>query len=318
MVGTATEHRCLRLTPGLLLTLLLAVDCHALFRPVERGPCQAKNPFGPGFSDGVCMPMGKCKETLHGIFRLNFPVVCGFELLSPIVCCPIMNGPAGHGSRESRAPNPLGFLGGIFGNVPGSTNPGPGAGGPFGPYGLNIPGVNSFEDYLDFLGFLPPGQGVGGHNGGGPVHQGFPQDYGKHTGNGQGQHPGVGPHQPDSFGGQNGRPLPGNQGPNTGLRHPDSFAGHNGRPGTGDQGHSSGVEPHNQGSPGGHGRPTRGGQGQGAGSPPQHQGSQGSHKMPKPTDQGKAMAGQPCRQKECPPQDPDDYIHLIDPRSGKP
>ncbi|XP_040357640.2 protein pygopus isoform X2 [Ixodes scapularis] len=251
MVGTASEHRCLRLTPGLLLTLLLAVDCHALFRPVERGPCQAKNPFGPGFSDGVCMPMVKCKETLHGIIRLNFPVVCGFELLTPIVCCPIMNGPAGH-------------------------------------------------------------------NGGGPVHQGFPQDYGKHTGNGQGQHPGVRPHQPDSFGGHNGRPLPGDQGPNTGPRHPDSFGGHNGRPGTGDQGHSSGVEPHNQGSPGGHGRPTRGGQGQGSGSPPQHQGSQGSHKMPNPTDQGNAMAGQPCRQKECPPQDPDDYIHLIDPRRGKP
>ncbi|CAN8002949.1 unnamed protein product [Ixodes pacificus] len=162
MVGTASEHRCLRVTPGLLLTLLLAVDCHALFRPVERGPCQAKNPFGPGFSDGVCMPMGKCKETLRGIIRLNFPVVCGFELLSPIVCCPIMNGPTGHGPRESRAPNPLGFLGGIFGNIPGSSNPGPGAGGPFGPYGLNIPGVHSFEGYLDFLGFLPPGQGVGG------------------------------------------------------------------------------------------------------------------------------------------------------------
>lgn len=50
MVGTASEHRCLRLTPGLLLTLLLAVDCHALFRP---GQCAASSPRGSRRSQGL-------------------------------------------------------------------------------------------------------------------------------------------------------------------------------------------------------------------------------------------------------------------------
>lgn len=80
-----------------LATLGLDFGCEAhLLGPVERGPCQAKNPLGRGFLDGTCMPLLKCKQTLRGIIRLNFPVICGIEVVRPIVCCPIM-GPRGGG-----------------------------------------------------------------------------------------------------------------------------------------------------------------------------------------------------------------------------
>ncbi|XP_077519706.1 uncharacterized protein LOC144129428 isoform X4 [Amblyomma americanum] len=122
--------RVLLLSVGLLaLGSNLRCDAHILGK-VERGPCQAKNPFGRGFLDGTCMPLVKCKQTLRGIIRLNFPVVCGIELLSPIVCCPHMHGP----HRQA---------------------------GPFGPYGVNIPGVNSFEDYVRFLGLPHQGHDFG-------------------------------------------------------------------------------------------------------------------------------------------------------------
>ncbi|CAN7937714.1 unnamed protein product, partial [Ixodes hexagonus] len=278
---------------------------------VERGPCQAKNPFGPGFSDGACMPMSKCKETLRGIVRLNFPVVCGVEILTPIICCPLMSGEYLHGPGQNRESNPLNFLGGLFGKIPGSSKPGAQGEGPFGPYGLNIPGVHSFEGYLDFLGFLPPGQGVGGPDfGGGPSHQGFPGGHGVQPGNNQGQTTGVRPHNQDTLGGQNGRPTTGDQGNHTAFGASCIHGLHVTSHGSG--GKNTGQRQPHQGSPGGSGRPSTEGQGQGSGSRPQHQGSQGSHKVPTTMNQGKA-----CGQAECPPQDSDDIIHLIDPRTGR-
>lgn len=117
-----------------LVTLGLDFACEAhLLGPVERGPCQAKNPLGRGFLDGTCMPLLKCKQTLRGIIRLNFPVICGIEVVRPIVCCPIM-APRGGGGVQV---------------------------GPFGPYGVNIPGVNSFDDYMRFLGLSPHGPNFG-------------------------------------------------------------------------------------------------------------------------------------------------------------
>ncbi|KAH6935128.1 hypothetical protein HPB50_003494 [Hyalomma asiaticum] len=137
-------------------------EAYVTTHKVERGPCQAKNPLGRGFLDGTCMPLIKCKQTLRGIIRLNFPVICGFELLRPIVCCPNM-GHSAHGSGgtgDFRNPlDPYNVLDDIFKNIPGLGpavgGPHAGAIGPFGPYGVNIPGVNSFEDYMRFLG-LPP------------------------------------------------------------------------------------------------------------------------------------------------------------------
>ncbi|XP_065283117.1 proline-rich proteoglycan 2-like isoform X5 [Dermacentor albipictus] len=139
-----------------LLALGSDPGCDAHFLgTVERGPCQAKNPLGRGFLDGTCMPMIKCKETLRGIIRLNFPVICGFELLRPIVCCPNMGRPAS------------GSGGGGGGGAPV---------GPFGPYGVNIPGVNSFEDYTRFLGLPPQGHNFGAIPGREPQvpHQPYP------------------------------------------------------------------------------------------------------------------------------------------------
>ncbi|XP_065283118.1 actin nucleation-promoting factor WAS-like isoform X6 [Dermacentor albipictus] len=120
-----------------LLALGSDPGCDAHFLgTVERGPCQAKNPLGRGFLDGTCMPMIKCKETLRGIIRLNFPVICGFELLRPIVCCPNMGRPAsgsgggGGGGAPGDIRNPLdpfNVLDDIFKGIPGL---GPAVGGP--------------------------------------------------------------------------------------------------------------------------------------------------------------------------------------------
>ncbi|XP_050040270.2 uncharacterized protein [Dermacentor andersoni] len=176
--------RVLLLALGLLaLGSDLGCDAHFL-GTVERGPCQAKNPLGRGFLDGTCMPMIKCKETLRGIIRLNFPVICGFELLRPIVCCPNMGRPAS-GSGGGGAPgdirnplDPFNVLDDIFKGIPGL---GPAVGGPhagarrepqvphqpFPPHGggSGIP-VRSEDNYPPDVGPQPP---HGNSPGTGPV-----------------------------------------------------------------------------------------------------------------------------------------------------
>ncbi|XP_075545186.1 uncharacterized protein LOC142579144 isoform X8 [Dermacentor variabilis] len=172
-----------------LLALGSDLGCDAHFLgSVERGPCQAKNPLGRGFLDGTCMPMIKCKETLRGIIRLNFPVICGFELLRPIVCCPNMGRPAsgsGGGGGGGGAPgdirnplDPFNVLDDIFKGIPGL---GPAVGGPhagarrepqgphqpYPPYGggSGIP-VGPEDNYPPDVGPQPP---HGNSPGTGPV-----------------------------------------------------------------------------------------------------------------------------------------------------
>lgn len=119
-----------------LVTLGLDFGCEAhLLGAVGRGPCQAKNPLGRGFLDGTCMPLLKCKQTLRGIIRLNFPVICGVELIRPIVCCPNMGPRGGGGAVQGPYTPPIPHLpqGGTFGvplfnhqgNLPGPTYPVP-------------------------------------------------------------------------------------------------------------------------------------------------------------------------------------------------
>lgn len=128
-----------------------------LLGAVERGPCQAKNPLGRGFLDGTCMPLIKCKQTLRGIIRLNFPVICGFELLRPIVCCPNMghsaHGSGGGGTGPQVPHQPLLPHGGGGSGFPIQPDSYPPVVGPQQPHG-NSPGTGPVPSQ--------PGSGGGG------------------------------------------------------------------------------------------------------------------------------------------------------------
>uniref|UniRef100_A0A131Z1F9 Clip domain-containing protein n=1 Tax=Rhipicephalus appendiculatus TaxID=34631 RepID=A0A131Z1F9_RHIAP len=293
-----------------LLALGSNLGCEAhLLGTVERGPCQAKNPLGRGFLDGTCMPMIKCKQILRGIVRLNFPVICGFELLRPIVCCPHMGhsapGSGGKGPGDFRNPlDPFNVLDDIFKNIPGlgSAVGGPHAGaiGPFGPYGVNIPGVHSFEDYMRFLGL--PHQG---HNFGalpGPVphvpHQPLPP----HGGGGSGF-----PIRPDNYPPDVGPQQPHGNSPGTGPVPPQPGSG-----GGGPAVPQGPVIPSRPTNPSGPVVPS------GPAVPPTPVNKPGKRPAPgggsNPPGEG-SDDGAPCD--ECEPGDNDSYIHLIDPRRGK-
>lgn len=262
-----------------LATLGLDFGCEAhLLGPVERGPCQAKNPLGRGFLDGTCMPLLKCKQTLRGIIRLNFPVICGIEVVRPIVCCPIM-GPRGGGGG-----------GGV--QV-----------GPFGPYGVNIPGVNSFDDYMRFLGLSPHGPNFGTIPG--PYIPPIPHlphggTFGVPSFNPHGNLPGPTYPVPS-------QPLP----PHSGTPpKQDNFPPvvspprppHGNSPGTG-------PAPPQPGS-GGPVVPPR------PDNTPDKQPEVPAGGTDTPAEQG--GPGAPCLDKpECEPGENDSYIHLIDPRQGK-
>uniref|UniRef100_L7M8I4 Clip domain-containing protein n=1 Tax=Rhipicephalus pulchellus TaxID=72859 RepID=L7M8I4_RHIPC len=141
-----------------LMALGSNLGCEAhLLGTVERGPCQAKNPLGRGFLDGTCMPTIKCKQILRGIVRLNFPVICGFELLRPIVCCPHMghsapgSGGKGPGPGSQVPHQPLPPHGGGGSGFPVRPDNYPPDVGPQQPHG-NSPGT----------GPVPPQPGSGG------------------------------------------------------------------------------------------------------------------------------------------------------------
>ncbi|XP_050040268.2 uncharacterized protein [Dermacentor andersoni] len=280
--------RVLLLALGLLaLGSDLGCDAHFL-GTVERGPCQAKNPLGRGFLDGTCMPMIKCKETLRGIIRLNFPVICGFELLRPIVCCPNMGRPAS-GSGGGGAPgdirnplDPFNVLDDIFKGIPGL---GPAVGGPHA----------GASPYVPLIPHLPPGGSFGI-----PFNpQGIPP----------GREPQV-PHQPfPPHGGGSGIPVRSedNYPPDVGPQPP-----HGNSPGTGPvppRPGSGGGEPVIPSRPAIPSRPVV---------PPTPADKPGKRPAPSggsnPPGEGDD-AGAPCDKPECEPGD--SYIHLIDPRRGK-
>ncbi|KAH8026906.1 hypothetical protein HPB51_026241 [Rhipicephalus microplus] len=202
----------------LLLALGLAalgsnLKCEAHFLgSVERGPCQAKNPLGRGFLDGTCMPAIKCKQILRGIVRLNFPVICGFELLKPIVCCPHMGhsapGSGGKGPGGFRNPvDPFNLLNDILTNIPGlgSAVGGPHAGAsPYVPTIPHLPHGGSFGFPINPQGILPgpephvPHQPLPPHGGGGSGYPIRPDNYFPDVGPQQphGNSPGTGPVPP--------------------------------------------------------------------------------------------------------------------------
>ncbi|XP_049268257.1 proline-rich proteoglycan 2-like isoform X9 [Rhipicephalus sanguineus] len=263
-----------------LLDLGSNPGCEAHFLgTVERGPCQAKNPLGRGFLDGTCMPMIKCKQILRGIVRLNFPVICGFELLRPIVCCPHMGhsapGSGGKGPGDVRNPlDPFNVLDDIFKNIPGL---GPAVGGPHAgtrpePHVPHQP--------------LPP------HGGGGsgfPIRpDNYPPDVGPQQPHGNSPGTGSVPPQPGSGGGVPVVP----EGP---------------------------LNPSRPTNPSGPVVPPKPVVPSGPVVPPTPANKPGKRPAPgggsNPPGEG-SDDGAPCDD-ECEPGENDSYIHLIDPRRGK-
>uniref|UniRef100_A0A224Z043 Uncharacterized protein n=1 Tax=Rhipicephalus zambeziensis TaxID=60191 RepID=A0A224Z043_9ACAR len=236
------------------------------------------------------------------------------------------------GTGDFRNPlDPFNVLDDIFKNIPGlgSAVGGPHAGaiGPFGPYGVNIPGVHSLEDYMRFLGL--PHQG---HNFGalpGPYVPTIPHlPHGGSFGfpiNPQGYLPGQEPHVPHQplpphGGGGSGFPIrPDNYPPDVGPQQP-----HGNSPGTGpvppQPGSGGGgpavpqgpVIPSRPTNPSGPVVPS------GPAVPPKPVNKPGKRPAPvggsNPPGEG-SDDGAPCD--ECEPGENDSYIHLIDPRRGK-
>lgn len=94
MICTAGRRlqRRLSSTGALLLFLLSFFFLHeeAEADRVGRGPCRARQPTRVfELTDGRCMPVHECLESLRGVGRLKFPIFCGVEILLPIVCCPL-------------------------------------------------------------------------------------------------------------------------------------------------------------------------------------------------------------------------------------
>ncbi|XP_075545266.1 clotting factor B-like [Dermacentor variabilis] len=82
----------------LLLDLLVLLFLHeeAEAARVARGPCRARHPTKNfELTDGRCMPVHECLQSLKDVGRLKFPIFCGVEILLPIVCCPLRNRPRG-------------------------------------------------------------------------------------------------------------------------------------------------------------------------------------------------------------------------------
>lgn len=53
------------------------------------GACRARHPTRNfELTDGRCMPLHECLQSLRDVGRLKFPIFCGVDILLPIVCCP--------------------------------------------------------------------------------------------------------------------------------------------------------------------------------------------------------------------------------------
>ncbi|KAL3219085.1 hypothetical protein MRX96_030679 [Rhipicephalus microplus] len=51
--------------------------------------CRARHPtHNFELTDGRCMPVHECLQSLRDVGRLKFPIFCGVDILLPIVCCP--------------------------------------------------------------------------------------------------------------------------------------------------------------------------------------------------------------------------------------
>ncbi|XP_049521509.1 prostasin isoform X3 [Dermacentor silvarum] len=85
-------------TAVLLFDLLALLFLHeeAEAASSTRGLCRARHPTRNfELTDGRCMPVHECLESLRGVGRLKFPIFCGVEILLPIVCCPLRARPRG-------------------------------------------------------------------------------------------------------------------------------------------------------------------------------------------------------------------------------
>nr|XP_037276322.1 clotting factor B-like [Rhipicephalus microplus] len=85
----------MRWQPFLTLLLIFFLSFFFLHEEVEaargnRGSaCRARHPTRNfELTDGRCMPVHECLQSLRDVGRLKFPIFCGVDILLPIVCCP--------------------------------------------------------------------------------------------------------------------------------------------------------------------------------------------------------------------------------------
>ncbi|KAH7969307.1 hypothetical protein HPB52_016596 [Rhipicephalus sanguineus] len=72
----------------LLSHLFLHQEAEAA-RGNRGGACRARHPTRNfELTDGRCMPLHQCLQSLRDVGRLKFPIFCGVDILLPIVCCP--------------------------------------------------------------------------------------------------------------------------------------------------------------------------------------------------------------------------------------
>lgn len=85
----------MRRQPFPTLLLIFFLSFFFLHEEVEaargnRGSaCRARHPTRNfELTDGRCMPVHECLQSLRDVGRLKFPIFCGVDILLPIVCCP--------------------------------------------------------------------------------------------------------------------------------------------------------------------------------------------------------------------------------------
>ncbi|KAK8775037.1 hypothetical protein V5799_010431 [Amblyomma americanum] len=94
--------------PLLILSLVFLSVCLHEEAEAARGkkqPCRARHPTRDfELTDGLCMPVHECLQSLSEIGRLKFPIFCGVRLLLPIVCCPLAERRASRTSTTAPEP----------------------------------------------------------------------------------------------------------------------------------------------------------------------------------------------------------------------
>lgn len=83
----------------MILLTISAVDAGGRAR---RESCRARHLRRENeLTDGRCMPLQECLESLQTVRKLKLPMFCGLRGLLPIVCCPNKDPPPTAAPRES-------------------------------------------------------------------------------------------------------------------------------------------------------------------------------------------------------------------------
>lgn len=92
-------------TATVVLIWLATVD--AAVR-VRRQSCRARHLTRVDeTTDGRCMPLHECLESLKDVGRLKFPMFCGLRVLLPLVCCPNKDPPPTPAPAPATRPPPV-------------------------------------------------------------------------------------------------------------------------------------------------------------------------------------------------------------------